>query len=257
MLAAVLLLSGIAAAATITETIDVMYRNIKLIIDGRELIPEDVNGNTVEPFIYNGSTYLPIRAVGQALDKRITWDGDTSTVYIGISNEPIVWRADIDHDGIDDRIVIEIYMRDHGADLGATLNVYKGDSDVIIYSAEVNVAHAGWDGFYLYYNDKKAYLMNWRPEMYQGDGNYTYEIFCYSDSGEKIIFDKGSYKFIHQDLSVEHKGLDEFVSYIQKVNSYLIQSHLLVDTDGGKLLFGTPDNPVANPYIPELLFDPQ
>jgi hypothetical protein len=45
--------------------------------------PKDANGKVVEPFISDGTTYLPVRAVCQALGKDIIWDGDTNSVYIG------------------------------------------------------------------------------------------------------------------------------------------------------------------------------
>jgi len=55
LLVAVLLFSGVAAAASMTKTISVIYRDIKLVIDGRKFVPKDANGNIVEPFIYKGS----------------------------------------------------------------------------------------------------------------------------------------------------------------------------------------------------------
>jgi len=86
MLVAVLLFGGVAAAAAATaarnETISVTFRNIRIVLDGKEFIPKDVDDNIVEPFIYNGTTYLPVRAVSQALDREVSWDGSTSTVYI-------------------------------------------------------------------------------------------------------------------------------------------------------------------------------
>jgi len=60
-----------------------LFRDIKLVIDGALFTPRDSAGNVVEPFIYNGTTYLPVRAVGEAFGKPVEWDGDTSTVYVG------------------------------------------------------------------------------------------------------------------------------------------------------------------------------
>ena len=37
----------------------------------------------MEPFIYNGTTFLPVRAISEALGKEVEWDGPTSSVYIG------------------------------------------------------------------------------------------------------------------------------------------------------------------------------
>ena len=75
--------SGVVFAKNIQETIDAVYMNVKLVIDGEEITPKDVNGNIVEPFIYNGTTYLPVRAIGEAFDKNVHWDGETATVYVG------------------------------------------------------------------------------------------------------------------------------------------------------------------------------
>ena len=83
-LVSVLFLSGITVwAATGTQNVSITYRDIKLQIDGVPLTPRDANGNVVEPFIYNGTTYLPVRAVGEAFGKAVEWDGNTNTVYVG------------------------------------------------------------------------------------------------------------------------------------------------------------------------------
>ena len=83
-LVSVLFLSGITVwAATGTQNITVTYRDIKLFIDGTQITPRDANGNVVEPFIYNGTTYLPVRAVGEAFGKEVEWDGENATVYVG------------------------------------------------------------------------------------------------------------------------------------------------------------------------------
>ena len=80
---ALLFSSGVLAAGSVKKTIEVTYRDIKLVVDGVPVTPKDANGSVVEPFIYNGTTYLPVRAVGEALGKTVSWDGATSTVYIG------------------------------------------------------------------------------------------------------------------------------------------------------------------------------
>lgn len=59
-----LALVTVAYATNATKTIQAAYMNIKLVIDGVPVTPKDSNGTTVEPFIYNGTTYLPVRAVG-------------------------------------------------------------------------------------------------------------------------------------------------------------------------------------------------
>ena len=60
----------------------VTYRDIKIVLDGTLIIPRDANGEVVDPFILNGTTYLPLRAVAGALGLGIQWDGPTSTITL-------------------------------------------------------------------------------------------------------------------------------------------------------------------------------
>ena len=79
--------SGLVFAKQVDETIRAAYDNIKIIINGKECVPKDVNGTIVEPFVYNGTTYVPIRAISQAFDKNVEWDGDNRSVIISDKTE--------------------------------------------------------------------------------------------------------------------------------------------------------------------------
>lgn len=78
------------AAAQGTETVDITYRNIKIVINGTEITPCDGNGAPVEPFIMNssGRTYLPVRATANALGLSVDWDNATSTVLLTNNGSP-------------------------------------------------------------------------------------------------------------------------------------------------------------------------
>ncbi len=71
-----------AFATTSTLTKNVTYRNIKIVVDKNQITPTDANGNYVEPFIMDGTTYLPVRAVANAFGKDVTWDDATNTVSL-------------------------------------------------------------------------------------------------------------------------------------------------------------------------------
>lgn len=76
------------ATGQVGKNIEVFYNNIKLVVDGKPAsFGNDSNGNKIEPFIYNGTTYLPVRAVGDAMGKAVEWDGKTQTVFIGKRND--------------------------------------------------------------------------------------------------------------------------------------------------------------------------
>ena len=73
-------------ASTSNSSILVEFPSIKLNIDNNYVILKDATGNTVEPFVYNGTTYLPVRAVAAALNIDVSWDGLTSTVFLKSKN---------------------------------------------------------------------------------------------------------------------------------------------------------------------------
>ena len=70
------------AAGGYTKQATLEYDNIKIQIDGQQITPKDPNGKTVEPFIINGTTYLPVRAVADAVGYGVSWDGKTNTVKL-------------------------------------------------------------------------------------------------------------------------------------------------------------------------------
>lgn len=62
------------------QQIKVSYRNIKMVVDGKTV------SSDTEPFIYEGRTFVPLRAISEALGKDVTWDAATYTVRIGGSS---------------------------------------------------------------------------------------------------------------------------------------------------------------------------
>jgi len=81
-------LSGVMTASAFSgnRKLDAYFKDIKVIVDGREVDLMDANGNPVEPFIVNGSTYLPVRGVVNAITGgtvAIEWDPINYRVLIG------------------------------------------------------------------------------------------------------------------------------------------------------------------------------
>jgi len=56
--------------------------DITVYVDNEYTEMVDVNGNTVYPFVQNGTTYIPVRGVSQALDCQVEWDGANRNVLI-------------------------------------------------------------------------------------------------------------------------------------------------------------------------------
>lgn len=81
-LSAAVVFGGVAYATVGTKTIEAVYSNIKVYKDNVLCELKDANGTTIEPFIYNGTTYLPVRGAANLADMQVTWDGNSKSVYL-------------------------------------------------------------------------------------------------------------------------------------------------------------------------------
>ncbi len=57
-------------------------KDFTIIIDGEEQTFKTASGKTIYPLLYDGSTYLPLRAIGQIMNKEVEWDNATKTVTL-------------------------------------------------------------------------------------------------------------------------------------------------------------------------------
>lgn len=60
----------------ITKTIQVTYRNISILANGKQIQSEQ------EPFIFQGHTFVPLKTIGEALNKKVAWDNAKNQVII-------------------------------------------------------------------------------------------------------------------------------------------------------------------------------
>lgn len=74
---------GAIASTGMQQITALLNGAIKITLDGEPWTPKDANGNALKPITYNGSTYLPVRAVAEAAGMNVEWDGATQTVILG------------------------------------------------------------------------------------------------------------------------------------------------------------------------------
>jgi hypothetical protein len=99
----VVILTTTVFATVGSRTAELFYNNIKVILNGKEITPTDANGNAIEPFIIDGTTYLPVRGVASALGLNVGWDAATSSVTL---DNPGVFQGGVQvYD--DDKVTIE------------------------------------------------------------------------------------------------------------------------------------------------------
>lgn len=67
LIAGVLSAPIVSNAGSILKQITVTQGGIEFYVDGKMVQPLDGNGKQVQPFVYDGTTYLPLRALPNAL----------------------------------------------------------------------------------------------------------------------------------------------------------------------------------------------
>lgn len=77
----------VPAAATVGKvTKELEYRNISVTLDGVKLDLKNAKGEPVEPFMFEGTNYLPVRALAESLGLNVAWNGQTATVVLTSPN---------------------------------------------------------------------------------------------------------------------------------------------------------------------------
>lgn len=120
---------AIPALAAASKTIEV-FTGVKIYVDDVELHPTDANGNPVDVFIYDGTTYLPARAVSEAAGKMIQWEGATQSVYIGkhSSDSPVAYLSDLDYFTETTTFVVNAVTKDNlGNEHAHSIYTYYGN----------------------------------------------------------------------------------------------------------------------------------
>ena len=74
---------GANAADTVKPITATLNYGITVKYNGETQELKDAGGNRVYPISYEGTTYLPVRAVANLLGIEVNWDGPTNTVWLG------------------------------------------------------------------------------------------------------------------------------------------------------------------------------
>ena len=84
--ASAVLCIGIAIGVTASSLVDninaELRRDFTVVIDGQTQTFRDANGKVVYPVLYNGTTYLPVRAIGELMNKDVFWYENSKTVEL-------------------------------------------------------------------------------------------------------------------------------------------------------------------------------
>ncbi len=116
-------------------------KTISIYINGTKLTPKDGNGKIVDPFTVDGTTYLPVRAISEALGKDVKWDGSTASVKIT--------------DKADEKLNLPKTVNDANAKLTTTVDANGNRTDSLDYKFTLDKNAVGeWEYFNWYdYDD--------------------------------------------------------------------------------------------------------
>ncbi len=162
--------------------------------------------------------------------------------------EPVIWYADLTHDGINEKIVMDLTYVINYPETGEekTVTVYSGSSGELLWTGHADTVHVGWNGIYIYNDGKNEFLVIWQPTIYQDIANFNIRIFSLAEDGkEKDLLKK------NMEFDIYHpkeSDFDEVSEFVDMVNGYLEKSYVLVDTNNATPVYSTIGNQIANLY---------
>ena len=101
LMAGVIAFSSFAIGAmskTVVEKIEAELRgDFTVVIDGKKQTFRNANGEQVDPILYDGTTYLPVRAIGEIMGKTVYWYQDEKRIELveESKEESLVTDADV------------------------------------------------------------------------------------------------------------------------------------------------------------------
>lgn len=196
-----------AAAVSQPQNVVATFRpDITLKVNGTTYNVRDTNGNLVSPLLYNGTTYLPLSALGRMLDADVSWDAATNTVVIN--------DADTASDYIGEAKAKDIALKHAGL----------SSSKVTFLPVKLD-----WD------DGRQVYEV----EFYSGSKEYDYEIDAASGSIRDYDFDIESYTIpaASSDLISEAKAKNIALDHAGISSSKATFIQVKLDRDDGRQVY--------------------
>lgn len=165
-----------------TKKIEIIYANttIALWIDRQEA---EINGEKVElavpPKIINGSTYVPLRFVGEALNLEVNWDGQTKTVrlegkyIVDVENKKLIVKTLSGKQILADIHTLEGIGKE-GTSVKVTSKITKNGSEIVTVSETLSGALTGYTSTDFYIKNGKIIDQLERSYHYIGEVGIAY-----------------------------------------------------------------------------------
>ncbi len=164
----------------VSKSINAQIRDdFTIIVDGETQKFTDANGNRVYPMLYNGSTYLPLRAVGEVMGKNVAWDSKTETVTLGAKTGSLVTDADSFNS-------TENIVQNTIISVDEAKNIALNHAGLNSSSVKFVKANTDWD------DGRRIYEIEFYTNDYK---EYDYEIDAYSGDIVSFDYDAENYSY--------------------------------------------------------------
>ncbi|PKM51021.1 MAG: hypothetical protein CVV02_08795 [Firmicutes bacterium HGW-Firmicutes-7] len=175
--------TAVPVIAAMVEKKITVATGVNMYFDDVKLDAVDANGNQVKAFVYNGTTYLPVRAVAEAIGKPVFWEGATNSVFIGthdLSFKPIIDQNDRGAIQWEDK-ALENMIRS-----------YIGNKSDPIYEEDLNFINSIeiWGSAYLYINGKDSKGQGRNADAWIDENGFNLE-------GDKYITERGGIEILN------------------------------------------------------------
>ena len=112
-------------AGGVWDKIDVLKNDINVMVDGKQIFADN--------FVYNDTTYLPLRVVAEVLGQKVTYNKATNTAYIGEKPVGSVDNSGVSNGELPDPLWIEKDEYNNVTNDEFQLPVYETTKDVKPY----------------------------------------------------------------------------------------------------------------------------
>lgn len=159
LLAVVLVITSFAVGVLskgIIEKIEAELRgDFTVYVDGKKQNFKNVNGEEVEPILYEGTTYLPVRAIGELMGKKVYWYQEDKKIELVTPSleESLVTDADVIVEG-ENKVKEKKEKAPEGLNAEITLDEAK---KAVLEKAGVKEANVVFTKAKLDYDDGKLY----------------------------------------------------------------------------------------------------
>jgi len=154
----------LATNGTVQATLN--YRDLKVTLNGNLVVPRDVNGNPIEPFIIDGTTYVPVRGISALTGLSVDWDPISGTIILTGGGSGGATNADVYYNGASIPAYTDLF------EIASSINYNEADG-IYINTLLALLSDRSYADLIQDYNDMKGYIASERAQLDTWNSAFT------------------------------------------------------------------------------------